>query len=199
MKEESQIKGPIDPVNISSTEKILYQMKNCICKIKFKNKIASGFFLKISDINMNFPTTNYHIINSKNIKENKIISILLKDDKEALKIDLEIERLKYFNKDYDIALIEIKETDKIKNFLELDDNLFNDNERFYYEQKSIYLLHYVYGKNICVSYGILNKINRNNISYSCSIDNSSLGAPILNLESNKVIGIHKHGSIINLN
>ena len=199
MKEESPIIGPVDPVNISSTEKILYQMKNCICKIKFKNKIATGFFCKIANINLNFLMTNYQVINSKYMNENKIINIFLNDDKEEIKIDLEIERVKYFNKDYDIALIEIKEADKIRDFLELDDNLFNDNEKFYYEEKSIYLLHYIYGKNICVSYGILNKINRNDISYICSIDNGSFGAPILNLESNKVIGIHKHGSIINLN
>ena len=37
----------------------------------------------------------------------KEINILLNDDKEALIIDLEIKREKYFNKEYDIVLIEI--------------------------------------------------------------------------------------------
>ena len=31
------------------------------------------------------------------------------------------------NKDYDITIIELKDEDKINNYLELDDNLFQDN------------------------------------------------------------------------
>ena len=76
----------------------------------------------------------------------------------------------------------------------MDDYLFNDNEHIYYEKKSIYILHYIYGKNICVSYGILNRINNYDIIHKCSTDNGSSGSPIINLENNKVIGIHKQGS-----
>ena len=109
-------------------------------------------------------------------------------------IDLTIKREKYFNKEYDITLIELKENEKIKEYLELDDNILKDEEEIYYEKKSIYILHYLYGNNICVSYGILNKINRYNIIHICSTDYGSSGSPILNLENNKVIGIHKEGS-----
>jgi hypothetical protein len=34
--------------------------------------------------------------------------------------------MKYTNKEYDITIIEIKEKDNIKNYLELDDNILND-------------------------------------------------------------------------
>ena len=44
MKKEIKIKGSADPINISGTERILNQMINCICKIKYKN--AKGFFVK---------------------------------------------------------------------------------------------------------------------------------------------------------
>ena len=193
MKKEKIIKSSVEPVNIKSTEKILNQMKNCICKIKIKNIYSTGFFCKTP--NMNFLMTNYHMINEEYINENKKINILLNDDKEVLILDLEIKREKYFNKEYDIALIEIKEKDKIKEYLELDDNLFKNNDKIYYEEKSIYILHYMHGKNVCVSYGILTKISKYDIIHSCSTDNGSSGSPIINLENNKVIGIHKEGSI----
>ena len=188
------IEGAVDPVNMTDTEKILHQMKNCVCKLKIGNISASGFFCKIPFINMIFLMTNFHVISEEYTKKNKEINILLNDEKEALVIDLTIERKKYFNKEYDIAAIELKENDGIKEYLELDDNILKDNEKIYYEEKSIYILHYLLGNNICVSYGLLNRINKCDIMHLCSTDNGSSGSPILNLENNKVIGIHKQSS-----
>ena len=51
--------------------------------------------------------------------------------------------------------MELKEEDKIKDYLELDDNLFQDNSEKIYKSQSIYLLHYRNEKNACVSYGLL--------------------------------------------
>ena len=195
MKQENKIIGSTDPVDITHTKIILNQMINCICKIKTKDSVGTGFFCKIQILNMIFLMTNYHVLSEEYINENKEINILLNDDNEALIIDLNIERKKYFNEEYDITLIEIKEKDKIKEYLELDDRIFKDNEKIYYEEKSIYILQYLNGKNACVSYGILNKINNYDIIHLCSTDNGSSGSPILNLENNKVIGIHKQGSI----
>ena len=119
MKAESIIKGAVDPVNIASTEKILNQMKNCVCKIKIGKKNATGFFCKIPIINMIFLITNFHVINGEYTKKNKEIQILLNDEKEAKRIDLTIKREKYFNKIYDITLIELKEKDEIKEYLNM--------------------------------------------------------------------------------
>ena len=185
MEEESLIKGSVDPVNMASTEKILDQMKNCVCKIKIGSIKATGFFCKIPKIKMNFLMTNHHVINKDYITKNNEINILLNDENEAIIIDLSVKREKYFNKEYDIALIEIKKEDKIKEYLELDNNILKDNEKIYYEKKSIYILHYLYGKNICASYGILNRINNYDIIHYCSTDNGSSGAPILNLDNKK--------------
>ena len=85
----------------------------------------------------------------------------------------------------------------LKIFIELDDNLFQDNPENIYKDKSIYVLQYPKEKNACVSYGLLNNIDKNNIIYKCRIDNSSSCFPILNLQNNKVIGIHKNNSINN--
>ena len=109
-------------------------------------------------------------------------------------IDLTKERKKYFSKEYDIAAIEIKENDGVKEYLELDDNILKDKEKIYYEKKSKYILHYLYGNDICVSYSILNRINKYDIIHACSTDNGSSGSPILNLKNNKVMGMHKLGS-----
>ena len=104
---------------------------------------------------------NYHVLNEKDFGENKKLNLSLNDEKETKTIDLSIERKTYFNKDYDITLIELNDGDKIKDYLELDDNLLQDNSEIIYKNKSIYLLNYQNEKNACVSYGLLhNKIGR---------------------------------------
>ena len=106
----------IDPVNISGTKTILNQMINCICKIKYNNGI--GFFCKIPLYNniMNFLMTNYSIINENYLKNNNKIELLLYDD-IIINLDLNIKRIIYYNKEYDITLIELKEEDKIKEYI----------------------------------------------------------------------------------
>ena len=86
--------------------------------------------------------TNYHVLNEKDFGENKKLNLSLNEEKETKIIDLSIERKTYFNKDYDITLIELKNEDKIKDYLELDDNLFQDNSEIIYRNKSIYTLQY---------------------------------------------------------
>ena len=174
-----KIKGSADPVSISKTRKILDQMINCICKIKIKGANGTGFFCRIPFLEneiMDCLMTNYHVLNEKYFEENKEINILLNDDSKALAIDLGIKRKKYLNKKYDLVLIELKERDKIKNFLELDDNLFKKNEKIFYEEKSIYVLQYPNGKNACVSYGLLksfNTIKISDVQHTCSTENGS--------------------------
>ena len=143
--------------------------------------------------------TNYHVLNEKDLKENNKLNLSLNDEKKTITINLSIERKTYFNKDYDITLIELKEEDEIKNYLELDDNLFKDNSEIIYKDKSIYVLQYPNGQNACVSYGLLNNIDEYNIFHRCSTEKGSSGSPILNLQNNKVIGIHKKGTNFNYN
>ena len=46
MEEENKLKDSIEPVDIEGTKIILNQLMNCICKIKIKERIGTGFFLK---------------------------------------------------------------------------------------------------------------------------------------------------------
>ena len=85
-------KDYIEPINISSTKKILEQMINSICKIEVNNKkIGTGYFCKINS--MNFLMTSYYIINEKYLKENKEINILINNNKN-IKLDIEVQKMK---------------------------------------------------------------------------------------------------------
>ena len=196
MEKEKNLKDSIEPVNIERTKTILNQLMNCICKIKIKGRFGTGFFCKIPfrKETINVLMTNYQFLNKKDFKDIKKLNLSLNDDKKTLTIELGFERETYFNKEFDLTLIELREEDNIKDYLELDDNLFQNNSELNYKNKSIYILHYPNGDTAEVSYGILNNIDKYNIKHKCRIDIGSSGSPILNLKNNKVIGIHKESS-----
>ena len=126
MEDEKKIKNMPDPVTISGTETILYQMKNCICKIKINQTNGTGFFCQISYENetMNVLMTNNHIINENYYNENNELHLFINDDKDVKILDLKIKRKTYFSKKYDLTMIELKESDNINHFLKLDGNLY---------------------------------------------------------------------------
>ena len=197
MEQEKKIKNSPDPVNIAGTKVILEQLMNCICKIKIKGATGTGFFCKIplgTNETLNVLMTNYHVLDDIYYQQNKDITLFLNDDKEVKIINLGIKRITYFNKDYDVAMIELKENDNIGNYLELDDNLFKEETKAYYKDISIYTLHYPYGNKASVSYGLSSDIDDYEMKHLCSTEHGSSGSPILNLSNNKVIAIHKQGS-----
>ena len=185
------------PVTIDKTKIILNQMEKYICKIENKNGYGTGFFCYIFDKNKLLPVliTNNHVINQESIKENEILTLTINKIQKSIKLNNN--RKIYTSIKYDVTIIEIiKEKDEIYNFLELDDNIFNENLNLF--NKSIYILHYPrlgYNQEASVSYGILKDIQDeyNIIHYCCTLNGSS-GSPILNLINNKVIGIHKESS-----
>ena len=198
---EKKLNNYSEPVSLETTEKIIEQMKNCICKIRTENgQKGTGFFCKIPfpDFEHLLPIliTNNHIIDESILEneKNKVI-LLLNNDKEIKEIKLE-NRIKYTNKEYDITFIELKENDGITKFLELDNNI-KTNINISYIGESIYILHYPGSKNVAVSYGILKNINKEisyNFEHLCSTDLGSSGGPILNLSNSKIIGVHKESS-----
>lgn len=185
-------------VSIKGTEKILKQMKNCVCKIYTDegSKTGTGFFSKIQGpdkIFINVLITNNHVLSEENLILGKTIKLSLNDEKEFKEILLNNLRYIYTNKSLDITFIEIKEEDEIYDFLDIDENI-NQSEKFYKElffRKGIYILHYPSGIKIMVSYGILNDISEKEIKHTCSTEDGSSGSPIISLKNFKVIGIHK--------
>jgi len=188
MDEEKLInKYPL--ITIDETELILKQMRNSICKIENENGDGTGFFCQIS--NKNLLTTN-HIINEEIIKDKNIIKVKLNDNK--IKKDLKIKDY-YTSIEYDTTIIEINDNDENISYLEIDNDIFDEDINI--KNKSIYIIQYPkYGneQKVAISYGILNKIqDKYNIIHYCSTDHGSSGSPILRLSNKKIIGIHKQG------
>ena len=187
-------------ISYECTKKIIEQMEKNICKIKIEESLGTGFFCKIP-----FPTkekmlpvliTCHHVIKDSLDKKKDYFYIDIKEEYDTKKIELK-ERMYYLNVPHDIAIIEIKENDKIKNFLELDDIIINDiiynkNKNKEFIDKTIYIIQYPESE-LSVSYGLLTDIckdeNKNNFNHLCSTRGGSSGSPILN-KKNKVIGIH---------
>ena len=192
--DEGKIKGAIDSIELEKNEKICEQMKTCICKI-FGDTIGTGFFCKILYNNEYIPVliTNYHVISDEYINQNTRLKISINNEKifDIININ-EISKIYSSPREkYDIMIIKLK--DEKYNYLELDDNLFNENSEEFYEEKSIYILHYPTGNKVSVSFGNgVQKIKDDYyIKHLCNTENCSSGSPILNLSTNKVIGIHK--------
>ena len=75
------------------------------------------------------------------------------------------------------------------NYLELDNDIYENDSGLNYYKESIYIINYN-NKDISVTYGIINDINKLQLKYIGNIDINSHGLPIFNLSNNKIIGIH---------
>ena len=197
---ETLIENQPIPVGIEETKLILYQMENCICKIYQNERTGTGFFCKIPfpDKNnvLNVLITNNHILNKEDIKNNKIIELIMNNKegkiKREIKMDETRKRFTYKNDEegVDITIIEIKSNDNINNFLEIDDEILE----LECKRKSIYVLHYPKDKKL-VSYGLINDIiDYKKINHYCNTEEGSSGSPILSLNNYKVIGVHYGGA-----
>ena len=189
-------------ISYECTKKITEQMEKNICKIKIGNNRGTGFFCKVPfpDENNMLPVfiTNNHVIDDKILKQQNSTIAISSIFFENKIINLN-DRIKYTNKEYDCTIIEIKESDKIENYLELDDYIIDDviyseNNDEKYIGKTLYIIQYPEG-HLSVSYGILEKIDdlKNYYFYhKCSTKEGSSGSPILTI-NNKIIGIHSSG------
>ena len=190
--EEGLMKGSIDSISLEKMEKILNQMKNCICKI-VGNKTGTGFFCKILYKNELIPVlmTNYHIIDDNFIEGNKQVNVYINENLKIINLNKENKLYSSNNNEYDLIIIKLKEGE-IDNYLEIDQNIFIENSVSSFKDNSIYILHYPNGGNSSVSFGYgIEQINNNDIKHFCNTDFCSSGGPILSLLNNKIIGIHK--------
>ena len=169
-------------------------------KLKQGRNKEQDFFAKfLFQIKIPVLITNNHIISNKTL--NKKISIYT-EVTNTRKIDLK-NRMNYTNEKYDITIVEIKEEDEIKSYLELDDDIINDiiankNKNDKYSEQTVYIMQYPEGK-LSVSYGIIDGIyededKKYNFIHKCYTKIGSSGSPILKIDNNRIIGIHKGGS-----
>ena len=195
--------GYPDIISYKCSKAIMEQMEKSICRIKIKNNKSIGFFCKIPFLEENnfLPAliTNNNIINKDILNSNTKIEIKIGVENKERIFDLN-NRIKYTNKEFDITIIELKENDKINNYLELDDEIIknildNNHSNNEFEQKTVYMIQYPTDE-LGVSYGIMTPKQDDKEYYfhhTCMTKDDSFGSPILNLK-NKIIGIHKKES-----
>ena len=191
---EKFIEKSPNPISIEGMDKILFQMKNSICRIiKNDGNKGTGFFCRIPYNNNLLPVliTNNHVLNNDDIQNDKKIEFTINDGKIIKNINIDNSRKKFTNKELDVTFIEINpKKDKIDYFLDVDDSINTDLENIY-NNESIYVIHYPKRNYANVSFGLSKMIKDNDINHLCSTEEGSSGAPILFLDSFKVIGIHK--------
>ena len=190
----------INPISFEQTKKILEQMENYICKIIIdKVTKGTGFLCKIPLHGDNKLTpvliTNNNVINDDILARKKDITIesFCTSSKKQKKLNLS-NRTAYNNKKLGISIIEIVNKDGFKNInmFELDEDMLSSGKTDKFIDKSIYMIH-SNQETLYVSYGKVNDNRKNqshNFLHTCYAFNGSSGSPILNLENNKIIGIH---------
>ena len=183
-------------------------MKNKICRISLKTKIGTGFFSKIEFKKELIPVliTSYHIISDDILENEKLIKVYVNDECKIININKKRKIYSSPNYEYDIMIIKLKEEDEIKDYLEIDKNIFKNNWETIYKDEMIYVLHFSKKNEAMISSSNLGieKKDEYTIIHKCSTENGSSGGPIINGMNNKVLGIHKgyiesnNGNIINI-
>ena len=187
--------------------KIIFKQSLSICKIQnnFLNysdySFVSGFLCKIPIDKKNTKAFFYTLITidiaiSEKIKENSELKMQFNNDKIYKSINIDKSRLIFEEKKFGITIIEIKENDgfELNHFLEIDNIEKNDNKYIdEYKDKNIYILQYFKDGILCLSKGYINSSDEkeNILFYDCLTGSDSMGSPIINETTNKIIGIHK--------
>ena len=187
-----------ESLTFGQTLKIIEQMKFSICKIIKGKSFGTGFICIITNnekqYNLAALFTCNHVINNEDINLKKEIDFEFGNKKLKIKLDQPRIIYKSDKKEYDTTIIQLffSEIDN-SGLLEIDSDIFiEDDLDEKYKDKSIYIIHYPYGKETNYSLGTIKNINMNNskIFHYCSTEEGSSGAPILNLNTYKIIGIH---------
>ena len=198
---EGDIPGHVKQTNLEAIKILAKQMEESVCKIYGSKLNGTGFFCAIQNMKEWNPQslyvlmTNNHVLGEKDIKPHKKIKISLNNENKKLEITIDYSRKKFTSQKYDVTIVEIRQNDGIESnsFMQIDQDIYKDDFIEIFKKKSIYLLHYPKGKEICKSEEIIRNIGVDNytIEHFCDSTNGSSGGPLINLKNNKVLGIHK--------
>ena len=178
---------------LSKNPKILIeQMEKSVCKIENKNLFGTGFICLIPKPNsrnlLRVLITCHHVF--KDLRIGNEIKLIFENKEKIIKIDKY--RKVYTNEQIDFSIIELKKNEfELNDYLKIDDLTERDRDlKEKYIGKEIYIIQFPFGEEIKISDDKIKDINNNEIEHCCSTNSGSSGAPILNLENHKVIGIH---------
>ena len=148
--DEGLPQGTEEAIPLYKTE---YKSKeNCICSIN-GNLLGTGFFCKVKVGGELTPVliTNYHVVDDAFMNQNTKLTFYIKNDLHSIKIDKDSKIYSSIRNKYDMMIIRLKEGE-VNNYLEIDDNIF-DNSVDDYENESIYILHHPNAEGAKVSFG----------------------------------------------
>jgi len=171
------------------------KLSKSICKITFINNddqkcYGTGFFMIYKSLKCLISV--YHVIN-ENIK-NKSIEIEIFNN-EKFNLELKSRFIKFFKQPKDISIVEIKDSDGIKDIEYL--NYDKNNKKGYSQYKGMEVLSLGYpnGEDLSNGSGKILNINGFEFEHDISTEQSSSGSPIILFNLEKVIGIHKYGDL----
>ena len=204
---EKYIDTSLDTINLPQMKKIIEQMNKSVFKITTVEKgfIGTGFLCKLkipfsnNDNYLSFFATNYHVLGEDDLKDGRKFGININGKMKDIQINNS--RNIYKSKELDVVFIEIIEEDKINikdDCLEIDDFIMDNDIKSLendFTKKSIYIIHNPKGKETVVSFGLSNYLEKNNLHHKCNTDNGSSGSPILSLDHQKIIAIHRGNNV----
>ena len=177
-------------------DKSMYKSKKSyICKI-FGKVIGTGFFCKIVYQNELIPVliTTYQVIGDEFVQSNNSLKVFINEEYKSININ-ENKIIYSSQRDkYDIIIIRLNDGE-IKDYLEIDENIFKNSE-IAYKDEPIYLLYYPGEDNeakVSTSDKGIEKLDEYNIKHFCNTELGSSGSPILSAMTDKIIGIHQAG------
>ena len=178
--EDNDRRNEVETANSQIKEIDLNLIEVCksICKIIYKNKFGTGFFIKLykNEKELLCLMTNEHVIEKDMIESKEIIDVKYNCEKKWIKIKLdEKERFIKYDKEMDFTIIEMKADDKIKDKYFLLPNINNLD----YKNKEIYIVQFPEGKNLSHSDGKIKEIIDFELIYDASTKSGSSGSPIL--------------------
>ena len=140
--EEKDIYNNAISIPTSALKVILDLADKCICKIqKVNEEKGTVFFCAIPfpDKYQRLPVliTNNHILKESDITPGKKIKFSINNEQLCFEIEIDNDRIKYTSETYDVTIIEIKKNkDKlnIDCFLDVDEQIFNDNPKKYLKE-----------------------------------------------------------------
>ena len=136
--DEGLIKGAKEIMLLNKTK--LKEMNKYICKIS-GNNIGTGFFCRIKygiDL-IEVLITNYHVIDDNYLNNNKELKFYINNKSKIINIDKNSKIYSSKRNKYDIMIIKL-DKEEIKDYLDIDENIFNINSENSYKNEQIYIL-----------------------------------------------------------
>jgi hypothetical protein len=171
-------------------------------KEKSDNLKGTGFFCEIPSKKKIFFITCHH-----NLEENfeKLKKLILKFDylteenwEKTIEFDLEKERIKILDKETDFIAIEVLEDDNIHDYITADESVSNKSD---FKNVKIFISHFPKdedkekNKNLRLKFSLGTNKGMNQkkfmLVYSGWTSNGTGGAPIISVENQELIAIHK--------